>query len=74
MKPIALVLIVTGVLIILAGVGLYFSDKMHFISRMPGDLHIKTKSGSFHFPIVTCLIISILLTLIINIVMMFFRK
>jgi hypothetical protein len=35
------------------------------LGRLPGDIRIETESGGFYFPIVTCLIISVALTLIL---------
>jgi hypothetical protein len=34
------------------------------LGRLPGDIAIKTEHGGFYFPIVTCLIISAVLSLI----------
>lgn len=39
-----------------------------FFGKLPGDIAIHTKRVHFYFPIVTSLIISLLLTIIINII------
>jgi len=57
------VLIVLGLLI--AGVGLAWPWLARLgLGRLPGDIRIETASGGFYFPIVTCLIISVVLSLL----------
>lgn len=34
------------------------------LGRLPGDIRIESESGGFYFPIVTCLVISVVLSLI----------
>jgi hypothetical protein len=50
----------------LAGVGLmlWLGVGKSWFGRLPGDIHYSRDNFSFHFPIVTCLIISALLTLL----------
>ena len=36
------------------------------LGRLPGDLHVEGKNGSFHFPWVTSLLVSVVLTLLLN--------
>jgi hypothetical protein len=56
-------LIVLGVGIILVGLAWPWLAKLG-LGRLPGDIRIETESGGFYFPIVTCLIISIVLSLL----------
>ena len=65
------VLIIFGALIVLGGIAVIFADKIPFLGRLPGDISIHGKNWSFHFPIVTWLILSIVFTLILN---LFFRR
>ena len=64
------VLIIFG--IVIAGIGLLLlvGDKIPWIGRLPGDILIKREKFTFYFPIVTCIIISIILTLVFSL----FRK
>ena len=68
-----------GLLIIglfLAGVGalLFLGAKLPFrLGRLPGDIVYEGKHGSFYFPIVTCLLVSLALTLLFWIVNLFRR-
>jgi hypothetical protein len=58
------------VLIIIVGVLLLVGDKIPWIGRLPGDIIIRKEKFSFYFPITTCIIISIILTLLFTL----FRK
>ena len=42
-----------------------------WLGRLPGDVHVERDHFSFHFPIVTCLVVSAVLTLLLN---LFFRR
>ncbi len=57
-------LILIGVLIVVIGLLLILGEKIPWIGRLPGDLIIKREKFSFYFPITTCIIISIILTLL----------
>lgn len=58
-------LIFMGIILIVIGILGYFFEKFNF--KLPGDILIKKENFTFYFPIVTCIILSILLTLILNI-------
>jgi len=60
-------LILAGIVLVIAGLLLMYVDKIPLLGRLPGDITIHGKGWSFHFPIVTGLIISVILTIIINI-------
>ena len=64
------VLIVLGVVIAGVGVLLMMGDKIPWIGKLPGDIIIRKEKFTFYFPIVTCIILSILLTIIFSL----FRK
>ena len=57
-------LIVIGALLIVLGLAWPWLSRLG-LGRLPGDIRIETESGGFYFPIVTCLIISVALTLIL---------
>lgn len=66
-------IIVIGVFIIIAGVIIYFfHDKLHWIGRLPGDIRVEKENFRFYFPITTMVILSLLLTLIIQVIRRFF--
>lgn len=53
---------------------LLLSDKFPFLGRLPGDIHVEGKNGAFHFPIVTCLIASVVLTVVLNVVVRLIKR
>jgi hypothetical protein len=59
-----------GVLMVLLGLILIaagnLSGKVPWLGRLPGDIHIERGNWSFYFPLATCLIISIVLTLLFS--------
>jgi len=70
----AKILIAFGVLLILIGVLLLVFGKIGFLGEFPGDIHIQKKIFEFHFPIATCIIISILLSLLLSAFFFWFKK
>jgi len=68
---IGLMIVVMGILFIVGGLAVMYIDKIPLLGRLPGDINVHGKGWSFHFPFVTCIIISILLTIILN---LFFRR
>lgn len=61
------IIIVFGLFIVLLGVFVLLAGKIPFFGKLPGDIHIQRPGFRFHFPIVTCLVLSILLTIVLNI-------
>ncbi len=74
MKPFGMMLVVAGLSVAALGAVLLFADKFPFLGRLPGDIHVEGKQSSFHFPVVTCLILSVLLTLVVNAILRLLRK
>lgn len=61
--------IVAGVIIVVLGTIIYFfSDKLHWVGRLPGDIRVEKDNFRFYFPVTTMIIASILLTIIIQII------
>lgn len=63
-------LIFLGVILIVAGILISIGGKIPFMGNLPGDIHFKSGNTEIYFPWVTCLLISFLGTIILNI---FFR-
>jgi len=59
-------LIVIGMVTILIGLILWSGFAPKWLGRLPGDIRIEREHSSFYFPIVTCIIISIVLSLIMS--------
>jgi DUF2905 family protein len=58
------VLIAVGLLLLVAGLLWPWLSKLG-LGRLPGDIRIETEGGGFYFPIVTCLVISVVLSLVL---------
>lgn len=74
MKQFGLMLVVMGGMLAALGAVFLLSDKMPFLGRLPGDIHVEGKDSSFHFPVVTCLIVSVVLTIVLNVIVRLMRK
>ena len=58
-------LIGLGLLIVVIGVVVMIGEKLPIrLGRLPGDIVIRGKNSAFYFPIVTCLLISAVLSLV----------
>ena len=57
-------LIVIGIVLAVLGGLILLSGYIPWLGKLPGDIRIKRDGFSFYFPLTTCIIISILLTLI----------
>ena len=64
MAPLGKMLIILGIVIVAAGVLLLLVQKIPYVGRLPGDIYVKKDSFTFYFPLTTCIIVSLLLTLI----------
>lgn len=63
--PLGRMLIVFGLLLVAAGVLVTFSGRLPIkLGRLPGDIHIQGKNGSFYFPLATCVLVSVVISLI----------
>jgi len=67
-------IIFIGIMIVIIGVVLLFSDRLPFnLGRLTGDIAIKKENFSFYFPITTSILISIVVSLLFYIFSKFFR-
>jgi hypothetical protein len=57
-------LIIIGLVIAAVGLLWPWLSKLG-LGRLPGDIRIETESGGFYFPLMTCLIISVVLSLVL---------
>jgi hypothetical protein len=66
-------LLVFGALIALVGVGVLVFSRIPFLGRLPGDISFERDGFSFFFPVVACLILSVVLTIAVNVAIRLFR-
>lgn len=57
-------LMIAGAIVVIAGFVLWKFGGFGPLGRLPGDVNIQKENFSFHFPLVTCLLISAALTLL----------
>jgi len=57
-------LIYLGIVIVVAGVLVSVSDRLPWLGHLPGDIHIERERFSFHFPLTTCIVVSIVISLV----------
>lgn len=61
-------LMIMGALLLVVGALLHFAPwSLNWFGRLPGDIRIETGQGKIFIPITSMLIVSVLLTLIVNI-------
>jgi len=61
-------LILIGVIIVALGLLLTLLPKLPYLGKLPGDIYIKKGNFTFYFPLATCILLSILLTIILNLI------
>ena len=59
-------LIILGLGAILVGLVIMALSKFISLGHLPGDIFIKGEHGSFYFPIVSCIVLSVILSIIMN--------
>jgi hypothetical protein len=74
MEGLGKILLIVGGIIVILGLMLIFSQHIPFLGKLPGDIFVKKEGFSFYFPIVTLLILSILVTIIVNVILHFLNK
>ncbi|AQS55214.1 DUF2905 domain-containing protein [Novibacillus thermophilus] len=72
MNEITKLLIGAGVLLIMVGLLWQVGGKFLNLGRLPGDIVVEKENFRFYFPIVTCIVISVVLSLILGL-FRFFR-
>ena len=71
MQELGKLVVVIGLLLVLAGVMLWrFPGLFGWFGKLPGDISVQKGSFSFYFPIVTCIVVSI----VISLLSWFFRR
>jgi len=65
MPELGRLLIVVGVILVIVGAVFLLAPKLPWLGRLPGDLSYQRGNFSFYFPLGTCILISIILTLIV---------
>ncbi len=62
LQPLARVLMVTGAVLLIAGLLLSLGGRLPWLGRLPGDIVVERPGFRFYFPLATSLLLSLLLT------------
>ncbi len=68
-------ILIVGVVVLLVGAVIWSVESLGLpLGRLPGDIRMRGEVWSFHFPILTSIVISVVLTVLLNLFFWFFRK
>ena len=67
MPEIGRLLVVVGAFVVLIGLVLMLGARIPFLGRLPGDISFSRGNTHFYFPLVTSLLLSVVLTVLLNI-------
>ena len=74
MKPIGKLLIIFGIVIIGVGFLLMFFERIPFLGKLPGDIHVKKENFQFYFPITTSVVLSVIVSAILWLISILSKK
>lgn len=75
MESIARYLMIGGLVLFLVGGGIYLASRFGLpLGRLPGDIRIEGENGSFYFPLTTSILVSVVLTIVLNLISRFLQK
>ena len=75
MDNIARFLVIGGIILILIGGGVYLASRLGIpFGSLPSDIRIERGNGFFYFSVVTSCLLSIVLTVVLNIIIRFFNR
>lgn len=64
MVPLGKALFVFGLVIAVFGIMLWMLSGVPFIGKLPGDIYLRRANFTFYFPLATCILISIILSIL----------
>ncbi len=67
MRDFGKLLVVLGTVTVLVGLIFWGGFAPKWLGRLPGDIRIEREHSAFYFPIVTCIILSVVLSLVLSI-------
>jgi Protein of unknown function (DUF2905) len=66
MREMGRILAIFGGVLMVIGIALWTGFGAGWLGRLPGDIRIERSQTAFYFPIVTCIVVSIVLTLLLS--------
>ena len=75
MDNIARYLMLGGIILLFIGGGVFVASKFGIpLGRLPGDIRIEGGNGSFYFPVTSSILVSVVLTILLNIISRMLKK
>ncbi len=75
MESLARTLMLAGIALFLIGGGIYLAAKFGIpLGRLPGDIRIEGENGGFYFPVTSSILVSVILSILLNLIFRFLRK
>ena len=75
MENIAKTMLLFGALLLISGGLLLLLSRFNLpLGRLPGDIRIEGQNGSFYFPITSSILVSVVLSLVLNLINRFWGK
>ena len=66
MAPIGKSLVFAGIAIVVVGLTLWGLSSVPYVGRLPGDIYVRRGNFAFYFPLATCILISIVATIVLS--------
>ncbi len=66
MQEMAKWVMIAGVFLVLTGACLFVASKIPGMGKLPGDIFIKKDNFTFYFPLATCILLSIILSIVMQ--------
>jgi hypothetical protein len=73
MRELGKFIVIIGVVVTMVGLLMWIGIAPKWLGRLPGDIRIEREHSAFYFPIVTCIVLSIVLSVIFSLFSMFRR-
>ena len=68
-------ILIFGVVLVVVGAAVWLIESLGLpLGRLPGDIRMRGEGWSFHIPIVTSIVVSIVLTVLLNLFLWFWRR
>src|SRR5437899_2216565 len=74
MRELGKFIVIIGVITTLVGLVMWSGFAPKWLGRLPGDIRVEREHSAFYFPIVTCIVLSMVLGLLLSIFSIFRRE
>jgi len=75
MESIGRTLMLGGIVLFLAGGGIYLAARFGLpLGRLPGDIRIEGENGALYFPLASSILVSVVLTIVVNVIIRWLKK